>query len=122
MAPISYKEALLPNIESLQETRRMAEASGNAVVAEELGQRIDSVNSFGDRTVTVLAPRVGSDPGILGGSPVILGTRLPIWVLLGRMAAGEDLQTIQGDFPYVTAEDVRDALKVATNILRNYEQ
>jgi uncharacterized protein (DUF433 family) len=38
--------------------------------------------------VTVLAPRIVADPSIRSGRPVIEGSRVPVDVVVGQMAAG----------------------------------
>ena len=45
---------------------------------------------------------VRSDPGILGGTPVFAGTRVPVQTLLDCLAAGDRLDDFLGDFPTVT--------------------
>lgn len=40
-----------------------------------------------------------SDPGILGGTPVIRGTRISVYAVLGRVDGGETLADIVADYP-----------------------
>lgn len=49
------------------------------------------------------------DPGILGGTPVFLGTRVPIQTMFEYLEAGETLDAFLGDFPSV-ARDVAVAV------------
>ena len=50
------------------------------------------------------SPRVVSDPDILGGTPVFLGTRVPIRILFEHLAAGDPLEVFLEDFPSVSRE------------------
>ena len=50
------------------------------------------------------SPRVVSDPDILGGTPVLLGTRVPIWILFEHLEAGDPLEVFLEDFPSVSRE------------------
>lgn len=44
------------------------------------------------------------DPEILGGTPVIAGTRVPVRVLFEHLAAGDSLDVFLSDFPSVSRE------------------
>jgi uncharacterized protein (DUF433 family) len=46
-------------------------------------------------------PVIERDPEILGGTPVFVGTRVPVQTLLDYLAAGEALDTFLDDFPTV---------------------
>ena len=50
------------------------------------------------------SPRVVSDPDILGGTPVFLGTRVPIRILFEHLEVGDPLEVFLEDFPSVTRE------------------
>lgn len=51
-------------------------------------------------------PRIVCDPQICGGEPCIKGTRIPVYIILGHLAAGEDYETILKNFPCLTKEDI----------------
>ena len=44
------------------------------------------------------------DPGVLGGTPVFRGTRVPFQALLDYLEGGETLDDFLDDFPTVTRE------------------
>lgn len=50
------------------------------------------------------SPRVISDPEILGGTPVFIGTRVPIRILFEHLEAGDPLEVFLEDFPSVSRE------------------
>ena len=68
------------------------------------------------------SPRVVSDPEILSGTPVFLGTRVPIRILFEHLEAGDPLEVFLEDFPSVSRElavqileDAQAALKPDAN-------
>lgn len=48
--------------------------------------------------------RVISDPEILGGTPVFVGTRVPVRILFEHLEAGDPLDVFLADFPTVSRE------------------
>ena len=59
-----------------------------------------------------------SDPGILGGKPVIEGTRLSVEHILGLLARNMSPQEIVDAYPILTVEDVNGVLEYATTVLK----
>jgi uncharacterized protein (DUF433 family) len=62
---------------------------------------------------TVAFPRVSVDHRVMGGVPCIRGTRIPVATVVGMVAEGMPADEILRDFPQLTAEDVREALRYA---------
>jgi len=60
---------------------------------------------------------VHSNPEILGGTPVFVGTRVPLKNLLDYLAAGDNLETFLDDFPSVTRDQAIAALECAKDLL-----
>ena len=60
---------------------------------------------------------IHSDPDILGGTPVFLGTRVPFQTLIDYLEAGDRLSEFLEDFPTVTREQAVAALEQAKNAL-----
>jgi uncharacterized protein (DUF433 family) len=56
---------------------------------------------------------VRSDPEILGGTPVFVGTRVPVQALIDYIEAGHALREFLDDFPSVTRELAVAALEQA---------
>ena len=50
------------------------------------------------------SPRVISDPDILGGTPVFIGTRVPVRIIFEHLEAGDSLEVFLEDFPSVSRE------------------
>jgi len=59
------------------------------------------------------SPVIHSDPEILGGTPVFVGTRVPLRTLLDYLEAGDSLAEFLDDFPSVTREQAAAALRLA---------
>ena len=47
---------------------------------------------------------IHSDPNILGGTPVFVGTRVPLQNLIDYLEAGDSLDDFLDSFPSVTRE------------------
>lgn len=63
--------------------------------------------------MTTTSPVIHSDPDILGGTPVFVGTRVPVRTLLDSLEAGDSLNEFLEDFPSVTREQAVAALQLA---------
>ncbi len=60
---------------------------------------------------------IHSDPEILGGTPVFVGTRVPVLSLLDYLKAGRSLDGFLDDFPSVTRDQAVTVLEEAKQIL-----
>jgi uncharacterized protein (DUF433 family) len=54
-----------------------------------------------------------SDPNIMGGAPVITGTRIPIEVILHRLKEGNSLMAIHKMYSWVDRETLTGAVEEA---------
>lgn len=61
---------------------------------------------------------VHSDPDILGGTPVFVGTRVPMKTLLDYLEAGDSLDQFLDHFPSVSRSQAIALLKLANKIHR----
>ncbi len=68
-------------------------------------------------TMSATPPVVHSDPEILGGTPVFVGTRVPFQALLDYLEGGDSIDEFLTDFPSVTREQVVAALEQAKEAL-----
>jgi uncharacterized protein (DUF433 family) len=60
---------------------------------------------------------IHSDPDILGGTPVFIGTRVPVKTLLDYLEAGESLDVFLDHFPSVSREQAVATLELAKEML-----
>lgn len=65
--------------------------------------------------------RIESNPEIMGGKPVIRGTRVPVEVILRKLGAGMTAKAIIADHPRLTADDIRAAQAFAADYLADEE-
>jgi uncharacterized protein (DUF433 family) len=56
---------------------------------------------------------VHQDPEILGGTPVFVGTRVPVKTLFDYLEAGDSLDVFLDEFPSVAREQAVAALQLA---------
>jgi uncharacterized protein (DUF433 family) len=62
-------------------------------------------------------PVVHCDPDILGGTPVVAGTRVPVRTLFDYLEGGETLDAFLRQFPTVSREQAVTALDMARDSL-----
>jgi uncharacterized protein (DUF433 family) len=65
----------------------------------------------------ILLHRVSCDPKIMGGKPVIRGTRLTVEFILNLLSRGASQQEILEEYEGLKAEDIRACLLFATKSL-----
>ena len=63
-----------------------------------------------------LNDRIQIDPEVCHGKPVIRGTRVPVSVIIGSLAAGMDRPEIEAEYD-LTAEDIQAALQFANELI-----
>lgn len=55
--------------------------------------------------------RITFDPQIMGGRAIIRGMRVTVSLILNLVANGMSVDEIQAAYPYIEAEDIRQALQ-----------
>ena len=60
---------------------------------------------------------IHSDPEIMSGTPVFVGTRVPVKNLIDYLEAGDSLEDFLHSFPTVTREQAVAALELAGDLL-----
>ena len=63
-----------------------------------------------------ISPRITVDPGVRFGKPVIKGTRIPVEILVAKMAGGMTCEEVAEAYG-VTRDDVLAALAYAANAI-----
>jgi uncharacterized protein (DUF433 family) len=59
---------------------------------------------------------ITSTPDVLRGKPRVKGTRIPVSLVLGYLAAGKSTQEIKMEFPDLTEEQVAACLDYAREL------
>ena len=65
--------------------------------------------------------RIEINPEIMGGKPVIRGTRIPVELVLRKLGAGMTADPIIADHPRLTADDIRAAQAFTADYLADEE-
>lgn len=68
-------------------------------------------------TMNDLLRRIEIDPKVMVGKPVIRGTRIPVELILEKLAAGLTSDDLRRSYPRLTAEDISAALLFAAQSL-----
>jgi len=55
------------------------------------------------------SPGIESTPGVMGGEPCIVRTRIPVWLLVQARQQGSNEADILRSFPTLNAEDLTNA-------------
>jgi uncharacterized protein (DUF433 family) len=69
-----------------------------------------------------IADRITIDPEVIVGKPVIEGTRMPVALVLAKLAANPDLDEFFLDYPELTLDDVKAALAYASTLVPGTEE
>lgn len=63
--------------------------------------------------------RITANPQILGGKPIIRGTRISVEFILELLASDVSEDEILEDYPHLTKDDIRACLKYAAQSCKN---
>jgi len=64
-------------------------------------------------------PRISANPEISFGKPCVKGTRMAVSSILAYLASGVTVEEFLIDFPFLTKEDVQDAIAFAAAVLQD---
>ena len=65
--------------------------------------------------------RIVRIPGVLGGKPVIKGTRIPVDLILERLTFDLELKTLFEDYPELTEADIKACIAYAKEVVDDEE-
>jgi uncharacterized protein (DUF433 family) len=65
--------------------------------------------------------RITQDPGVMGGKPCIRGMRLTVGRVLSQIGAGETIEELLVDYPYLEREDILQSLQYAAWLAQGRE-
>ena len=60
--------------------------------------------------------RITRHPGVMGGKACIRGMRVTVGMMVAEIGAGQTIDELLGDFPYLEREDVLQALRYAAQL------
>ena len=64
-----------------------------------------------------MTDRVEIDAGVMQGTPVIRGTRIPVELLLRKLAEGAMAEDLLDAYPRLVVDDIRAALAYAADTI-----
>jgi uncharacterized protein (DUF433 family) len=64
-----------------------------------------------------IAEGITADPSVMTGKPVIKGTRMPVELVLAKLAANPDLAELFLDYPELTIDQIRACLNFAAQLV-----
>jgi uncharacterized protein (DUF433 family) len=70
----------------------------------------------------ILLSRIERNPEIMFGKPVIKGSRLPVDLLLEKLAYGSTEEKLMAEYPFITKEDIKAVLLYASKIVSLEEE
>ena len=89
-----------------EEIRQEAIRKGTAIEGERREQKM----------AVEIAPRIVVDPTVRFGKPVIQGTRVPVEVVVAKLAGGMTTEEVAAEYE-LTVEDIRATLGYAAKVL-----
>ena len=63
--------------------------------------------------------QITANPNILGGKPIIRGTRISVEFILDLLASGVSEKEILEDYPHLTEKDIHACLRYAARSCKN---
>lgn len=69
-----------------------------------------------------IAEGITIDPKVMVGKPVIKGTRMPVELVLAKLAAEPNLEEFFLDYPEITIDQVRACLHFAAKLVQSTER
>jgi uncharacterized protein (DUF433 family) len=57
--------------------------------------------------------RITQQPDLMGGKACVRGMRVTVGMLVGQIGAGQSIEALLVDYPYLEREDVMQALRYA---------
>jgi uncharacterized protein (DUF433 family) len=63
--------------------------------------------------------RIAVDPKVMFGKPVIRGTRIPVELILEKLANGETVEHLLEAYPRITRDDISACLFYARQSVKN---
>ncbi len=57
--------------------------------------------------------RIAQQPEVMGGRACIRGTRVTVGMIVGQIGAGQTVEALLAEYPYLQLDDIREALRYA---------
>jgi uncharacterized protein (DUF433 family) len=86
-----------------------------------LATRATAKPDVGEIAKMTVHDRIEINPKIMLGKPVIRGTRIPVELIVRKMAEGADEKALLQAYPTLTSQDIHAALRYAADSLAHEE-
>jgi uncharacterized protein (DUF433 family) len=67
----------------------------------------------------MLTEYIEQKSGVLGGKPVIKGTRIAVDLILEKIGAGESIDDLLAAYPHITKEQLLACISYGAAVIRN---
>jgi uncharacterized protein (DUF433 family) len=71
---------------------------------------------------TEISEGITVDPKVMVGKAVIKGTRMPVELVLAKLAANPDLSEFFLDYPEITVDQIRACIRYAALLVQDREE
>jgi uncharacterized protein (DUF433 family) len=71
---------------------------------------------------TEIAKGITTDPAVMVGKPVIKGTRMPVELVLAKLAADLRLEEFFLDYPEITPDQISACLRYASKLVQDQDR
>ncbi len=75
-----------------------------------------------EQRTPIYQERIVRDPKVLVGKPVVKGTRIPVELVLAKLAANPDVQELLVDYPRLSIDDVKACLAYAEHLVEQQDK
>jgi uncharacterized protein (DUF433 family) len=69
--------------------------------------------------MTQWTARIETNPEKMYGKPVIAGTRIPVDLILEKLAAGDTIEDLMASYPKINENDIKACLLFAAESVKN---
>jgi uncharacterized protein (DUF433 family) len=69
----------------------------------------------------MLSVRITIDPSVMNGLPCVRGQRITVGTVIGQLAAGQSMEQLLEDYPYLEREDILACLEFAASAVSERE-
>jgi uncharacterized protein (DUF433 family) len=114
---IGYVETGVPDVRELEPAQGLVARGGRPAASRVSEPGSTLAGGYTGSVMSRRSPVVHSDPDILGGTPVFVGTRVPVRSLFDYLEAGDTLDEFLRQFPSVHREQAVEALEFARETL-----
>ncbi len=87
----------------------LSERCLNEQYKEDIYQKVPITSIMG----TEFQDRIEVNPKVMGGKPVVKGTRIPVYIILQMLGDGASFDDVVAEYPRITEEDIKSVLEYA---------